>query len=172
MILEKELMEINQIVPKLMTKTSLFIIFFLLLIGIGGIGYQQLQITRLSERLNQEENCNFALTMVSLARTTKDSDSSQSNDIWISQGQQLSKRIYEKDFWFFPDVTMEEIGLKELLDSSSDNISFQDYFSTNNLFSDGLGVWVGMIKMWDTSWKAKDGTKAIVVKNVIEKNCK
>ena len=88
-------MEINQIVPKLMTKTSLFIIFFLLLIGIGGIGYQQLQITRLSERLNQEENCNFALTMVSLARTTKDSDSSQSNDIWISQGQQLSKRIYE-----------------------------------------------------------------------------
>ena len=82
-----------------MTKTSLFIIFFLLLIGIGGVGYQQLQITRLSERLNQEENCNFALTMVSLARITKDSDSSQSNDIWISQGQKLSKRSVRGRLW-------------------------------------------------------------------------
>tara|TARA_B100000029_G_scaffold514978_1_gene619901 strand:- start:2019 stop:2486 length:468 start_codon:yes stop_codon:yes gene_type:complete len=155
-----------------MTKTSLFIIFFLLLIGIGGVGYQQLQITRLSERLNQEENCNFALTMVSLARITKDFDSSQSNDIWISQGQKLSKRIYEKDFWFFPDVTMEEIGLKELLNNSSDNLSFEDFFSTNNLFSDGLGIWFGMINMWDTSWKAKDGTKAISPTDVIDQNCK
>jgi|TARA_B100002003_G_C13932269_1_gene452844 hypothetical protein len=156
-----------------MTKISLVIIFLVLILGVGGVGYQQLQITRLSERLNQEENCNFALTLLSRANNTEESDSPQVDQHWIELGNQLSKRINENNFWFFPDVTMKEVGLGDVVkDASSDQISFQNYYSSHNFFSDGMGIWFGMIKMWDTSWRAKDGTTAIVVSDVVNNNCK
>ena len=88
-------MEIGQIVPKLMTKTSLVIIFLVLVLGVSGVGYQQLQITRLSEKLNQEENCSFALTLFSRAKNTEESDSPQVDQDWVELGTQLSKRINE-----------------------------------------------------------------------------
>ncbi len=165
-------MEISQIVPKLMRKTSLVIIFLVLVLGVSGIGYQQLQITRLSEKLNQEENCSFALTLFSRAKNTEESDSPQVDQDWVELGTQLSKRINENNFWFFPDVTMQEVGLGNLLkDASSDRISFQNYYSSHNFFSNGSGIWFGMVKMWDTSWKAKDGKTAIVVSDIVNNNC-
>ena len=78
----------------------------------------------------------------------------------------------ENKFWFFPDVTMKEVGLGNLVkDASSDRISFQNYYSSHNFFSNGSGIWFGMVKMWDTSWKAKDGKTAIVVSDIVNNNC-
>ena len=156
-----------------MTKTSLVIIFLVLVLGVSGVGYQQLQITRLSEKLNQEENCSFALTLFSRAKNIEESDSPQVDQDWVELGTQLSKRINENNFWFFPDVTMKEVGLGDLVqDAYSDQISFQNYYSSHNFFSNGLGIWFGMVKMWDTSWKAKGGATAIVVSDVVNNNCK
>ncbi len=155
-----------------MTKTSLVIIFLVLVLGVSGVGYQQLQITRLSEKLNQEENCSFALILLTRAKNTEESDSPQVDQDWVELGTQLSKRINENDFWFFPDVTMKEAGLGNLIkDASNDRISFQNYYSSHNFFSNGSGIWFGMVKMWDTSWKAKDGKTAIVASDIVNNNC-
>ena len=155
-----------------MTKTSLVIIFLVLVLGVSGVGYQQLQITRLSEKLNQEENCSFALILLTRAKNTEESDSPQVDQDWVELGTQLSKRINENDFWFFPDVTMKEVLLGNLIkDASNYRISFQNYYSSHNFFSNGSGIWFGMVKMWDTSWKAKDGKTAIVASDIVNNNC-
>ena len=152
-----------------MNKAWIFLIGVIAVIGIAVIVYQQFQI----RILNQEGNCNLALTLVSLARTTDFFDSPQVDEVWIEHGNQLSKRINENRFWLFPDVTMEEVGLATIVkDTPTVDISIEDYYSSHNFFSNGIGFWSDMVNMWDTSWKAKEGTKAIIVRDVIENNCK
>lgn len=147
-----------------MTKVWISLIGVIAVIGIAGLGYQQLQI----KTLNQEGNCNLALALVSLARTTDLFD-----EVWIEHGNQLSKRINENNFWLFPNVTMEEVGLATIVkDTPTVDISIQDYYNSYNFFSSGIGFWSDMVNMWDTSWKAKDGTIAIVVRDIIKNNCK
>ena len=156
-----------------MMKTYLSIIFLVLIFGVTGIVYQQFQINKLSEQLSQEENCNLALTLLLLAENTQESDSPQVDEIWFELGNQLAQRIEENNFWFFPDVTMKEVGLSNIVKgASSEQISVQNYYSSHNFFSGGLGIWFGMVKMWNTSWKAKDGTTAIIVSDVVNNNCK
>ena len=146
-----------------MSKIWILLISLIIIIGIGGIVYQQLQIMK----LNQEKNCNLALTLVILAKTTDLVD-----EVWVERGNQLSKRIDKNSFWFYPDVTMEEVGLVESVeDPPAEGISIQDYYRSHNFFANGIGFWSGMIDMWDTSWKTANGTKSISVQDVIGNNC-
>lgn len=147
----------------IMSKIWISLISLIIIIVIGGIVYQQLQIMK----LNQEKNCNLALTLVTLAKTTDLVD-----EVWVERGNQLSKRIDKNSFWFYPDVTMKEVGLVESVeDPPATGISIQDYYSSHNFFANGIGFWSGMIKMWDTSWKTANGTISISVQDVIGNNC-